>query len=297
MANSKVIFYGETLIDLTQDTVEADALLAGYTAHDKNGETITGTLALNFSVVGGEAQPASPRENTIWVNTSADITGWVFSVTEPTSPTDGMVWFTTGASSITSFNAVKKNGLWVYPTGCQQYVSGTWVTKVAKTYQNGTWVDWSLYLYNNGDEVTSVTGGWEAIALKLTASTGSFVPNITRNADNLYITGQSTTYAAGAVKTKNKISLANYNTLKAEILNASSYANEYMKLGLYTAVGATEGNNRVAGASISSDTNNRQTLTIDVSNLNDDYYVMFTGLYTQNAGQISKLYVYEVRVE
>lgn len=51
MANSKVIFYGETLIDLTQDTVEADALLAGYTAHDKNGETITGTLAL-FAVIG-----------------------------------------------------------------------------------------------------------------------------------------------------------------------------------------------------------------------------------------------------
>lgn len=51
MANSKVIFYGETLIDLTQDTVEADALLAGYTAHDKNGEPITGTLAL-FAVIG-----------------------------------------------------------------------------------------------------------------------------------------------------------------------------------------------------------------------------------------------------
>lgn len=51
MANSKVIFFGETLIDLTQDTVEADALLAGYTAHDKNGETITGTLAL-FAVIG-----------------------------------------------------------------------------------------------------------------------------------------------------------------------------------------------------------------------------------------------------
>ena len=50
MANSKVIFYGETLIDLTQDTVEADALLAGYTAHNKNGETISGTLAL-FAVI------------------------------------------------------------------------------------------------------------------------------------------------------------------------------------------------------------------------------------------------------
>lgn len=43
MANSKVIFFGETLIDLTQDTAQPDKLLRGYTAHDKAGEAITGT--------------------------------------------------------------------------------------------------------------------------------------------------------------------------------------------------------------------------------------------------------------
>ena len=86
MANSKVIFYGETLIDLTQDTVEADALLAGYTAHDKNGETITGTLALNFAVVGGEAQPAAPGEGTIWLNTAAAFPSYVFRAAAPAAP-------------------------------------------------------------------------------------------------------------------------------------------------------------------------------------------------------------------
>lgn len=40
---NKVIFGGETLIDLTGDTVTADALANGITAHDKSGAVITGT--------------------------------------------------------------------------------------------------------------------------------------------------------------------------------------------------------------------------------------------------------------
>ena len=45
MGNSKIVYYGETLIDLTGDTVEAAKLLKGVTAHDKAGEKITGTLS------------------------------------------------------------------------------------------------------------------------------------------------------------------------------------------------------------------------------------------------------------
>lgn len=40
---SKIIYGGKVLIDLTQDTVVADKLLNGYTAHGANGEIITGT--------------------------------------------------------------------------------------------------------------------------------------------------------------------------------------------------------------------------------------------------------------
>lgn len=45
MGNSKIVYYGETLIDLTDATVEAAKLLKGVTAHDKKGEKVTGTLA------------------------------------------------------------------------------------------------------------------------------------------------------------------------------------------------------------------------------------------------------------
>lgn len=43
MAINKVIYGGNTLIDLTGDTITADKLAKGVTAHDKSGAVITGT--------------------------------------------------------------------------------------------------------------------------------------------------------------------------------------------------------------------------------------------------------------
>jgi hypothetical protein len=45
MANSKVTYYGQTLIDLTGDTVKPETLLKGTTAHNANGDPIVGTLS------------------------------------------------------------------------------------------------------------------------------------------------------------------------------------------------------------------------------------------------------------
>lgn len=43
MAKSKIVYYGETLMDLTGDSVTPADLKAGVTAHDKTGAAITGT--------------------------------------------------------------------------------------------------------------------------------------------------------------------------------------------------------------------------------------------------------------
>ena len=59
MANkkvNKVVYGGTVLIDLTGDTVTADKVLTGYTAHDKSGETITGTC--NYDVNSEDATVA-----------------------------------------------------------------------------------------------------------------------------------------------------------------------------------------------------------------------------------------------
>lgn len=45
MAVNKVVVNGEAIIDLSADTVTANKLAAGYTAHDKSGAVITGTMA------------------------------------------------------------------------------------------------------------------------------------------------------------------------------------------------------------------------------------------------------------
>lgn len=57
MAINKVEYSGETLIDLTSDTVSQDTLIAGVTAHAANGEKITGTF--NPSVYLEKAGDAS----------------------------------------------------------------------------------------------------------------------------------------------------------------------------------------------------------------------------------------------
>lgn len=44
MANSKVVFNGETLMDISNDTVTPETLAEGVTAHDSRGEPIVGTM-------------------------------------------------------------------------------------------------------------------------------------------------------------------------------------------------------------------------------------------------------------
>ena len=55
--NSKVIFNGEVLMDLTGDTVTAAQLLKGVTAHGKDGAPITGTC--DWDAATGDATAAA----------------------------------------------------------------------------------------------------------------------------------------------------------------------------------------------------------------------------------------------
>lgn len=56
MGINKVVYGGKTLIDLTGDTVTADKLLEGVTAHGKDGEVVTG--ACTFDVDSNDANAA-----------------------------------------------------------------------------------------------------------------------------------------------------------------------------------------------------------------------------------------------
>ena len=52
MSINHIIFGEQTLIDLREDTVTADKLIAGYTAHAANGTIITGTMPDNEAING-----------------------------------------------------------------------------------------------------------------------------------------------------------------------------------------------------------------------------------------------------
>lgn len=109
--------------------------------------------ALNFEVVGGTTARTNPKENTVWIHTDTEMTGWCFSCGEPAEPEAGMVWIKTVANAACAgqFNAVRRNGvIEVYPQSAYQYEDGAWVGKSAQIYKNGDWVDWDLWVFKSG---------------------------------------------------------------------------------------------------------------------------------------------------
>jgi hypothetical protein len=66
MAHSKVVFGDEVIMDLTADTVKADKLLKGYTAHGADGEPITGTCEYDANT-----QDATATESEILLGKTA----------------------------------------------------------------------------------------------------------------------------------------------------------------------------------------------------------------------------------
>lgn len=79
MANNqyvnKVVYGGETLIDLTSDTVDAAHLLKNYTAHDKSGAPVTGSCEYDAKTTDATAVASEILSGkTAYVN-KAQVTG------------------------------------------------------------------------------------------------------------------------------------------------------------------------------------------------------------------------------
>lgn len=136
-----------------------------------------GGASLNFAVKAysseAELLAAVPKENTIGIITTTPITSWFFDAEEPETVADGMVWFPTGTSSTLAFNALKKNGIQVYPISAKQYVGGAWVDKTAMSYRGGEWVDWITYLYRKGYGLESNFVSEGSVTISDTSITGT----------------------------------------------------------------------------------------------------------------------------
>lgn len=237
---------------------------------------VSGGGGLNFKVVGGTTQPASPTENMIWVNTDTDISSYTFSAAEPGDPEEGMVWVQTGTASDVSFNALKKNVITIYPISCKQYIDGAWVNVEAYIYQEGEWVQFSstmtiVYLYNRGDTCDDLTGGYVAAGLKPAATSASAAaPTVVYNDDSMVITGSNTgTYNGGYVKTVNKIDLTDFTRL---VFEGSRTGNGTAVMQVWTQIGSYINEYSVAQATIPVDATSSE---IDISGLTGEHYIGF----------------------
>lgn len=131
MGNSKITYFGQTLIDLTNDTVDEDHLASGVTAHDKAGNSIVGTME------AGAVSKTMTFSNSS-ASTSMSITGFAaepksFSVTlasDVTSSSTRYVINVAGGAGVTMVTYAYKSG-----NNSYIYQSTSYCTT---TYNNGT---------------------------------------------------------------------------------------------------------------------------------------------------------------
>lgn len=88
MANqyvSKVVLGSETLIDLTADTITANKLLSGYTAHGANGAAITGSCTFDANTQDATAAVAEVLTTKTFYKAGTKMTGTMPNIGKQTS--------------------------------------------------------------------------------------------------------------------------------------------------------------------------------------------------------------------
>lgn len=236
----------------------------------------SGSAGVNFKIVGGTTQPTTTRENTIWVNTDTAISSWVFSATEPTEPTAGMVWLQTGTYSNVEFNALRKNGIQVYPLAAKQYIDSAWVEKTAYSYQDGKWVTWLRreILYEPGNENTPVTGGWTYTSKGYASGANAGgTPTITRG--DATLTAQMPDVSGAIIHPANKIDLTEYSTIVFDgiVTGATAYPS-LCNFCVWSEFGTYASDNRSAFTTIQRNVDGE--VSLDVSELSGKFYVGFS---------------------
>ena len=125
---------------------------------------ISSNQSLNFNIVGGIDTPNSPKENTIWVNTSIVFNDWCVSLDEPSNLNDGDIWIHTSSKHGVSINMLSKNAIMCNIAKASQYIDNQWVNVSMQVYHDGFWDTLQTYLILEGDTCDEVTGGWEAVS-------------------------------------------------------------------------------------------------------------------------------------
>lgn len=169
---NKVVYDGEVLIDLTADTITADKLASGITAHDKSGAPVTGTSTKDSDTSNDTAAVAEILKGKTAHARGVQLVG--------TMPNNGAV-----SGSIST-----KTGTYTVPQG---YHDGSGKVAISTTEQN------KIIAGNikSGVNILGVTGTYTGAAIK--AQTKSVTPTFsaqTVQPDNGYDYLSAVTVAA-----------------------------------------------------------------------------------------------------
>lgn len=249
-----------------------------------------GGAGLNFKIVGNP-QPAEAKENTIWIDTDEDITGWHFDTIEPENPIPGMVWINYGTTNAAKLNLLKTNGISVNPSAARQYINDAWVGKPSAIWKNGEWIsEWGPYLCNHGDECVDFTGGWDSKAMKVTSDAGTAAQTFQIIKADGKLRFEKTGQIGAIMHTIRAIDLTNVKAIhfKGEMspTTTAKWVAFHVWSSLSGSVWTTD-----SKATVNSTSTGKQGFELDVSSLTGSYYLGF-GIYkAEHYVEIEDLYL------
>lgn len=272
-----------------------------------------GSGGVNFRVVNGLTQPTSPKENTIWVKTDIEIPYWTTASSNKApayvapagtvtfwweSATSGEVSGTTAAGFMPiKFKATNPPGnMRLKPINCYQNQDGTaagWKSMDAYIYKGGTWVQfsesWNGEIYDAGTSffpfVKTDTSNFGGYTNNANAGTNKGSVTFGTSDITLYCYEQSGgNNSAQFFGSSDKIDLSDYSTLKVTFSNLSVSESETKN---YVCVSASPdkvfpGDGDGAAYAKKYSSSGAQTISIDISNLNEAYIVVTGRLYSSS---------------
>lgn len=239
-----------------------------------------------LTAANGTTQPASPKPNTLWLNTTATlgrlaVQAYAPATIDGAALAAGDVWVHTTARGAV---AITHNGIAYIVHSASVYTGSAWAYVAARYYDGTAWATLGLHLLHNGDYCASVTGGW-----------------------NLYYTGgySSVVLTANGLEYSNGAMAANWGAQTAAAVDLTQYGyllyigyhNSYIDAAAYpTLVGA--GNTQMALANSATNiysalatinTIGAYAVAIDIAALNGTYKVGIGGVAI---GRLSEVIVF-----
>lgn len=246
MGNSKIVYYGETLIDLTGDTVEAAKLLKGVTAHDKKGEKITGTYeAVDPYAIIGVTYP----EGSVCTCSNG-------SVTLTAKDTTGKAMF-----------VIPSAGTWTVTAVSGSDSASKAVSITAEGQVETVELSFALQIVKDGVLVSG---------MNLDGLLRPARPGILTQKDGYVEYSLEDAYSSGRAYSVKTV-MAPYNTLYIDWI--PHFGKDGAAVGLASNIGINTEDElkRIFQYSSNATQNNaRQTTTLDVSSANSEYYVGFS---------------------